>query len=139
MSTKIKVGLAASSFDLLHAGHILMLKEAKSACDYLIAALHVDPSIQRDFKHKPVQSLLERQIQISGTKYVDEVIVYETEEDLLEILKSIDIDVRFLGEDYLGKEFTGKGYCIDNNIDIYYCKRKHEYSSSGLIKRIKNV
>lgn len=139
MFIKPKVGLVTSSFDLLHAGHVLFLKEAKDNCDYLIAALHIDPSTERESKHKPVQSLLERQIQIWGTRYVDHVIVYETEKELLEILKSINIDIRFLGEDYLNKDFTGKTYCLENNIEIYYAKRQHDYSSSGLIRKIKDV
>jgi glycerol-3-phosphate cytidylyltransferase len=129
----------ASAFDLLHSGHILMLKEAKSVCDYLIACLHIDPSAERSFKNKPVQDIVERQIQIRGTRYVDEIIVYETEGQLLEIIKSLKIDVRIIGEDYLGKDFTGKDFCQQNGIEIYYAKRKHAYSSSGLIKRIKSV
>lgn len=138
MSTN-KVGFVASAFDLLHPGHILMLKEAKSVCDYLVACLHVDPSQERSFKNKPVQNIVERQIQLKGTRYVDEIIVYETEEQLLEIIKSIHFDIRIIGEDYLGKDFTGKEFCLENNIEIYYAKRRHSYSSSGLLERIRNV
>jgi len=134
-----KHGVVASAFDLLHAGHILMLKEAKSVCDYLTVCLHLDPSLERDFKNKPVQNVVERQIQLMGTRYVDEIIVYETEEQLLEILKGNKFDIRIIGEDYLGKDFTGKSFCQENEIEIYYAKRKHDYSSSGLINRVKNV
>jgi glycerol-3-phosphate cytidylyltransferase len=133
------VGFTASAFDLLHGGHILMLQEAKTICDYLIVALQVDPSREREHKNKPSQSLIERQIQLKATKYVDEIIVYETEEDLVEILKSIPMNVRIIGEDYLGKDFTGKQYCMDNGIEIYYNRRKHDYSSSGLVNKIRNV
>ena len=139
MSTKPRVGFTTSAFDLLHAGHVLMLKEAKEVCDILIVGLHVDPSIERSFKNKPVQSLLERQIQIKGIRYVDEVIVYEKEDDLLEILKAFKIDVRILGEDYVGSDFTGRQYCLDNGIEIYYNRRRHSYSSSNMRNRIKDV
>jgi glycerol-3-phosphate cytidylyltransferase len=139
LSTSSNIGFTASAFDLLHGGHVLMLQESKSVCDYLIVGLQVDPSKERDSKNKPSQSLIERQIQLKATKYVDEVIVYETEKDLLEILKAIPIDVRFVGEDYIGKDFTGKQYCLDNNIKIYYNRRRHDYSSSGLVNKIKNV
>jgi glycerol-3-phosphate cytidylyltransferase len=134
-----KVGLVASAFDLLHTGHILMLKEAKSVCDYLVVCLHLDPSQERKFKNKPVQDIVERQAQLKATRYVDEIIVYETEEQLLEIIKSAHFDIRIIGEDYLGKDFTGKEFCLENNIEIYYAKRRHSYSSSGLIERIRNV
>lgn len=116
-----------------------MLEEAKSVCDYLIVGLQTDPSIDRAEKNKPIQSLIERQIQLSGIKYVDSVIVYSTEEELLEILKTMDIDVRVIGSDYVGKDFTGKAYCIENGINIHYNRRDHDYSSSNLISRIKNV
>jgi glycerol-3-phosphate cytidylyltransferase len=116
-----------------------MLKEAKTICDYLIVGLQVDPSRDRVNKNKPSQTLVERQIQLKATKYVDEIIVYESEEDLLEILKAIPIDVRVVGEDYIGKDFTGKQYCLDNDIEIYYNRRRHDYSSSGLVNKVKNV
>lgn len=116
-----------------------MLQEAKTVCDYLIIGLQVDPSRDRDTKNKPSQSLIERQVQLKATKYVDEIIVYETEQDLLEILKAIPIHVRIVGEDYIGKDFTGKQYCLDNDIDLYYNRRRHDYSSSGLVNKIKNV
>lgn len=125
-------GITASCFDLLHAGHILMLKEAKSACDYLIVALQVDPTIDRPSKNKPIQSFFERWVQLSAVKYVDEIIPYTTESELLTILQNYDIDVRILGEEYETKPFTG------NNLDMeyYFNKRTHEYSSTELKKRI---
>lgn len=139
MSTMGKVGFTCSAFDLLHAGHVLMLEEAKSICDYLIVGLQVDPSVDRNYKNKPVQSIVERQIQLSGVSYVDDIIVYSTEKELLEILKTMPIDIRIVGADYIGKDFTGKDYCLKNNIEIYYNRRDHDYSSSNLINRIKNV
>ena len=130
----MKVGFTASTFDLLHAGHILMLKEAKSACDYLIVALQVDPTIDRPNKNKPIQSFFERWVQLSAVKYVDEIIPYTTESELLTILHNYDIDVRILGEEYETKPFTG------NNLDMeyYFNKRTHEYSSTELKQRIIN-
>ena len=131
-----KVGFTASSFDLLHAGHILMLEEAKTVCDHLIVALHTDPSIDRPEKRKPIQSVVERQIQLKAVKYVDEVVVYETEEDLMNLLKTLPIDIRIVGEDYVGKNFTGFEYCANNDIEIYYNSRRHNYSSTELLERI---
>lgn len=132
-----KVGFTASCFDLLHAGHILMLEEAKSVCDHLIVALQTDPSIDRPEKRKPIQSLIERQLQLKAVKYVDEIVVYETEEDLLNLLKTLPIDIRIIGEDYIGKDFTGRDYCIAHDIEIYYNSRNHNYSSTELIERIR--
>jgi len=132
-----KVGFTASCFDLLHAGHILMLEEAKTVCDHLIVALQTDPSIDRPEKRKPIQSLIERQIQLKAVSYVDEIIVYQTEEDLLNLLKTLPIDVRIIGEDYAGKDFTGRDWCATHGIEIYYNSRKHEYSSTELIERIR--
>lgn len=137
MFNPTKVGFTASCFDLLHAGHILMLEEAKTVCDHLIVALQVDPSIDRPSKRRPVQSLIERQIQLKSVKYVDEVVVYETEDDLLNLIKTLPIDIRIIGEDYAGKDFTGRDYCLAHDIEIYYNSRKHEYSSTELIERIK--
>lgn len=134
-----KVGFTCSSFDLLHAGHILMLEEAKSVCDYLIVGLQVDPSVDRKNKNKPVQSLVERQIQLSAVKYVDQVIVYTTEQELLEIIQAIPMDIRIVGEDYRNSDFTGKEYCQAIGVEIYYNRRRHDYSSSELVNRIKNV
>lgn len=133
------IGFTASAFDLLHAGHILMLKESKKNCDYLIVALQSDPTIDRPEKNKPIQSLEERLIQLEAVKYVDEVILYDTEEDLLNILDTTKINIRFLGSDYTDKNFTGKKYCIDNNIKIYYNNRDHGYSSTELRKRIREA
>jgi glycerol-3-phosphate cytidylyltransferase len=128
----MKVGFTASSFDLLHAGHILMLKEAKSVCEYLICGLQTDPSLDRPEKNKPVQSYMERSIQLSAVKYVDEIIPYETEAELLSLMEHLPIDVRIIGEDYLSKNFTGK----DLDTPIYFNKRRHDWSTSGLRKRI---
>lgn len=128
----MKVGLVCSSFELLHAGHIIMLKEAKTQCDYLIAALQTDPTVDRPTKNKPVQTVFERYIQLEGCKYVDQIIPYTTEAELMDILLSYHIDVRIIGEEYQGKQFTGS----DLDIPIYYNKRKHSFSSSDLRKRI---
>ena len=136
MTSMNKVGFTCSTFDLLHAGHILMLHEAKQKCDYLIVGIQTDPTIDRpDTKNKPVQSIVERQIQINAVEYVDQFIVYETEQDLMDILQTLHIDIRFIGEDYIGKDFTGKQYCIDNCIDIFYNSRKHRFSTTELRKR----
>jgi len=131
------IGFTCSAFDLLHAGHILMLQEAKSVCDYLIVGLQTDPSIDRSAKRSPVQTLEERKIQLEAVKYVDRIVVYSTEEDLMYLLREMPIDVRIVGEDYVGKDFTGKQYCEEKGIDIYYNSRKHEYSTTNLIARIK--
>lgn len=132
-----KVGFTCSAFDLLHAGHILMLKEARSVCDYLIVGLQTDPSIDRPKeKRKPIQSLVERQIQLEAVKYVDRVVVYETEDDLLNLIKTLDFNVRIVGEEYAGRDFTGKDYCVAHDIEIYYNSRKHNYSTTDLVERI---
>ena len=132
----MKIGFNCSCFDLLHAGHVTMLKMEKDLCDYLKVALQVDPSIDRqDTKNKPIQSLYERYVQLQGCRYVDEILVYETEFDLEQLIKTQKIDIRFLSEEYIGKDFTGKQYCLDNGIEIHYHKRKHIYSSSELRKR----
>jgi len=125
-------GFTCGSFDLLHAGHILMLKEAKSVCDYLIVGLQTDPSMDRDYKNRPIQSIRERMIQISAVKYVDEVMVYETEEELYKLLSDLKPDIRILGADHEGKEFTGH----DLEIELYFNSRNHKWSSSELRKRI---
>jgi len=132
----MRIGLTASTFDLLHAGHVSMLREAKSQCDYLIAALQVDPSLDRSDKNPPVQSIVERQAQLQAVKYVDEVIVYCTENDLLDIINMYPIDVRILGEEYRLKDFTGKDECRNRGIQIYFNKRDHRFSSSDLRKRV---
>lgn len=136
--TKLRVGLTASAFDLLHAGHILMLEEAKTVCDYLIACLHSDPTIDRPEKNKPIQSLDERYIQLSAVKYVDEIRIYDTEKDLLEIIADVMPDIRIIGEDYRYKDFTGKQFCEDNNIKIFYNSREHTWSTTELRERVAN-
>lgn len=132
------VGITFSTFDLFHAGHVKMLEEAKGECDYLIVGLQLDPSIDRKEKNKPVQSIIERYIQVSSCKYVDEVVPYIYEKDLDEILRSFKIDVRIVGEEYKDKDFTGKDYCKQSGIRLYYNRRDHDFSSSGLRKRITN-
>ncbi len=134
--TKNNVGITFSTFDLCHAGHIKMLEEAKSVCDYLIVGLQLDPSIDRVEKNKPVQSIIERYIQVSSCKFVDEVVPYITEKDLDVILRSFKIDVRIIGEEYRDKDFTGKAYCEQKGIELYYNRRDHGFSSSELRKRI---
>ncbi len=130
------VGITFSTFDLFHAGHVKMLEEAKSVCDYLIVGLQLDPSIDRAEKNKPMQSIIERYIQVSSCKFVDEVVPYITEKDLDEILRSFKIDVRIIGEEYRDKDFTGKAYCEQKGIELYYNRRDHGFSSSELRKRI---
>lgn len=130
----MKKGIVFGAWDLLHTGHVLMLEECKQYCDYLIVGLHIDPSLERD-KKKPVQSLLERQIQLQQCKSVNQVIVYETEEDLKMILKSLDVSMRFLGEDYYDRiDITGKEI-----IPIRYISREHPWSTSELRERVKNA
>jgi glycerol-3-phosphate cytidylyltransferase len=132
----MKIGITCSTFDLLHAGHVLMLEECKTYCDYLICALQVDPSVDRPEKNKPIQSLVERYIQLKAVKWVDEIIPYSTESELEEIFSALPIDVRIIGNDYAGKEFTAKSICDERGIEIIYNKRDHGYSSSGLRKRM---
>lgn len=130
------VGFTASTFDLLHAGHIAMLREAKDHCDYLICGLQVDPSMDRKEKNSPVQSIVERYTQLQAVKYVDEIIVYCSEQDLVDILEMYDINVRILGDEYKNKDFTGKDICRRRGIQLYFNKRDHRFSSSGLRKRV---
>jgi glycerol-3-phosphate cytidylyltransferase len=132
----MKTGITFSTFDLLHAGHVLMLKEAKSLCDYLICGLHVDPQVERPNKNKPIQSIVERYIQLSSVKYVDEVIPYNLEKDLHDIFLGYPIDIRIIGADYRDVDFSGKQICIDKEIEIYYNERSHNFSSTELRKRI---
>ena len=134
--SKIKTGFTCGSFDLLHAGHIVMLEECLSFCDRLIVGLQIDPSTERPHKNKPVQSLVERYIQLKAVKFIDEVLPYELEKDLEEILKSVKIDVRIIGADWKGKDFTGKELA-GNLHKIVYNTRQHSFSSSELRKRIK--
>lgn len=132
----MKTGVTFSTFDLLHAGHILMLKEAKSVCDYLICGLHVDPQVERPQKNKPIQSVVERYIQLSSVEYVDEVIPYNFEKDLADILLGYNIDVRIIGADYKGDNFSGLDICESKGIEIYYNERSHDFSSTELRQRI---
>ena len=130
------IGFSCSTFDLHHAGHILMLAEAKHTCDYLIVGLQTNPAIDRpDTKNKPVQSIVERYVQLNAVKFVDEIIVYETERDLEDLLMFLPLNVRFIGEEYHGKDFTGKQICVDRNIDIIYNSRTHRFSSTELRQR----
>ena len=132
----MKVGITFSTFDLFHAGHVKMLEEAKSKCDYLITGLQLDPSIDRPEKNKPTQSIIERYVQLRACKYIDEVIPYVTEDDLLDILSSFKIDLRIIGNEYKEKNFTGKDYCSKKKIEIYYNKREHRFSSSALRNQV---
>jgi glycerol-3-phosphate cytidylyltransferase len=133
---KGRVGITFSSFDLLHAGHVTMLEEAKRHCDYLIVGLQTNPQIDRPEKNKPVQSIVERQIQLAGIKYVDEIVTYETESDIIDLLLTLPVSVRIVGEDYKGKEFTGKELCIQQKIKIIYNSRKHSFSTTSLRERL---
>lgn len=132
----MKVGFTCSTFDLLHAGHIAMLREAKQQCDWLICGLQVDPSADRPNKNSPIQSIVERQTQLSAVNFVDEIIIYCTEKDLLDIITMYPIDVRILGEEYKDKDFTGKDECRKLGIQLYFNKRNHQFSSSGLRRRV---
>ncbi len=132
-----KIGITFSTFDLFHAGHIAMLSEAKNHCDYLIVGLQTDPTIDRpDSKNPPVQSILERQIQVSACRFVDEIVVYQTEKDLQDILLTLPIDVRILGVEYANKDFTGKDICFDRGIELVFNSRDHSFSSSNLRERV---
>ncbi len=134
----MKVGITFSAFDLLHAGHIKMLEECKGNCDYLIVGLQTDPTIDRPEKNKPVQSIVERYIQLKACVHVDEIVPYATEIELMEVLQSFKLSIRFIGEDYLNKDFTGKQFCIDNNIELFFNSRKHKFSSSSLRLKLKS-
>lgn len=131
-----KVGFTCSTFDLLHVGHIAMLREAASICDTLIVGLQVDPSIDRPEKNAPVQSLVERYGQLNAVKFVNEIVPYQTEQDLEDILAMFQIDVRILGEEYKDKDFTGKDICKRRGIHLYFNKRDHRFSSSDLRERV---
>ena len=132
-----RIGITFSTFDMLHAGHIAMLAEAKNHCDYLIAGLQTDPTIDRpDTKNRPVQSIVERQIQLAACRYVDEVVVYQTEQDLCDLLLILPVDVRVLGVEYQNKPFSGKSECQQREIEIVFNGRDHSFSSSSLRKRV---
>ena len=129
----MKKGITFGAFDLFHAGHVMMLEEAKTVCDYLIVCIQSDPSLDKKEKNKPVQSIVEREIQVSGCRYTDEVIIYDTEADLLDILDAVDWDVRILGEEYKDKDFTGREQTLEK---CHFNKRPHNFSSSELRKRV---
>ncbi|MBE8727056.1 adenylyltransferase/cytidyltransferase family protein [Flavobacterium hungaricum] len=132
----MKIGITFSAFDLLHAGHIKMLEEARKQCDYLIVGLQTDPALDRPEKNSPTQTVVERYIQLKGCKFVDEIIPYATEQDLEDILRSFEIDLRIIGEEYRELNFTGRNYCEEKGIEIYYNTRDHRFSSSGLRKEV---
>ena len=129
----MKKGITFGAFDLFHAGHVLMLQEARTICDYLIVCVQTDPTMDRSDKNKPIQSIVERQIQVSACKYVDEIVVYDTEADVIEILKSVDWDVRILGDEYRDSDFTGREESLDK---CYFNRRPHSFSSSELRLRV---
>ena len=132
----MKIGFTASSFDLLHAGHIAMLREAKAHCDHLICGLQVDPTLDRPNKNKPIQSIVERYTQLAAVSYVDEIVPYVTESDLEDILAMYPINIRILGEEYRDKDFTGRDICKYRGIELHFNKRDHHFSSSELRSRI---
>lgn len=135
----MKTGITFSAFDLLHAGHIKMLEEAKLNCDYLIVGLQTDPTLDRPEKNKPTQTVVERYIQLKGCKFVDEIVPYATEQDLEDILRSFLIDVRFVGDEYIERDFTGKTYCEEKGVSLFYNSRDHRFSSSGLRKEVYQI
>ena len=132
----MKIGIPFSAFDQLHEGHIKMLEDAKAQCDYLICGLQTDPTVDRPEKNKPIQSVVERYIQLKGCKYVDEIVPYATEQDLEDVLQSFKIDVRILGDEYADKNFTVRSYCEEKGIALFYNKREHRFSSSELRKEV---
>ena len=134
----MRIGFTCSTFDLLHAGHIQMLRDAKEQCEYLICGLQVDPSIDRPDKNSPVQTIVERYTQLNAVRYVDEIIPYQTEKDLEDILNMLHIDVRILGEEYKNKTFTGRAICAKRGIELFFNKREHRFSSSDLRDRVKS-
>jgi len=131
-----RIGFTCSTFDLLHAGHITMLEEAKHHCDYLIVGLQNDPTLDRPEKNAPVQTIVERQIQLAAVKYVDEIVIYNTEQDLVDLLLTLPIDVRVLGDEYKNKDFTGKDIAKQRGSKIVYNGRDHSFSSTSLRKRV---
>lgn len=134
----MKVGFTCGVFDFCHAGHVLMFKECKKVCDYLIVGIKVDPTVDKPGKSKPVQSIVERQIQVQACRYVDEIIVYETEKDLVDILSVLDIDIRIMGADHEGRPTSeGREVCRKRGIKFFYNKRGHRFSSTELKRRIK--
>lgn len=134
----MKVGITFGAFDLCHAGHILMFQDCKQHCDYLIVGLQFNPALERESKNVPIQSMYERYVQLRAVKYIDEIIPYAYEYEIIQILKSRDIDVRFIGADYIGKDFTGKNVCLDRQMEICFNNRDHDFSTSELRKRIES-
>lgn len=135
----MKIGITFSAFDLLHAGHIKMLEDARNQCDYLICGLQTDPTLDRPEKNKPTQTVVERYLQLKGCSYVDKIVPYATEQDLEDILRSYKIHVRILGEEYKESNFTGRSYCEEKGIELYYNSRDHRFSSSGLRKVVADM
>lgn len=133
---KMKIGITFSAFDLLHAGHIKMLEEAKRQCDYLIVGLQTDPTLDRPEKNRPTQTVVERYIQLKGCKFVDEIVPYATEQDLEDILRSFHLDLRIVGDEYAERDFTGRKYCEEKGITLYFNSRDHRFSSSALRKEV---
>lgn len=134
----MKVGITFSAFDLFHAGHVKMLEEAKRHCDYLIIGLQTDPTLDRPEKNRPTQTVVERYIQLKACMHVDEIVPYATEQDLQDILHSFKIDVRIIGDEYREKNFTGRTYCEEKGIKLYFNKRDHRFSSSALREEVVN-
>ena len=132
----MKIGFTCSTFDLLHAGHVQMLRDAKAVCDYLIVGLQVDPSVDRKNKNSPIQTLVERYAQLKAVSYVDEIIPYQSEEEVIDILQMYDIDIRILGVEYREKNFTGKDVCQKQNIKLHFNRRDHRFSTSDLRNRV---
>lgn len=136
MDKNMRVGITFSAFDLFHAGHVKMLEEAKRQCDYLIVGLQTDPTLDRPEKNKPTQTVVERYIQLKGCKHINEIVPYATEQDLVDILQSFDIDVRIVGDEYIDKDFTGRKYCEEKGIELYFNKREHRFSSTSLRQEV---
>ena len=134
----MKIGFTCITFDLLHAGHVQMLREAKSQCDYLMCGLQIDPNVDRPEKNKPIQTVVERYTQLKAVRYVDEIIPYSTERDLMDILELYTIHIRILGEEYRHKEFTGKDICQERDIELYFNNRAHRFSSTTLRHAVQN-
>ena len=134
-----KIGFTCSTFDLLHAGHVAMLEEAKHHCDFLIVGLQNDPTIDRPEKNAPIQSIVERQIQLAAIKYVDEVVIYNTEQDLEDLLLTLPIDVRILGVEYKNKDCTGKQIAKDRGMKLVFNGRDHSFSSTSLRRRVSDA
>jgi glycerol-3-phosphate cytidylyltransferase len=134
----MKTGITFGAFDLCHTGHVLMFAECKQLCDYLIVGLQVDPSLERKEKNTPVQSLYERYVQLNAIKYIDEIIPYAYEHEIIQILQSRSLNVRFVGADYIDRDFTGKDCCVSRSIDLYFNNRDHGFSTTELRKRIES-